>query len=90
MKAKAIIAVVLLQIVLSGCRATPGNMLGSSLADVERRFGPPDIKSKTTMPAGPTGAPTPALLKPGDPYLFVEYADLRGCQWHLTFVSPEV
>jgi hypothetical protein len=89
-KTKGIIAVALLQIVLSGCRETPGDMVGSSLADVERRFGLPDIKSKTTMPTEPTGVPGPVLLKPGDPYLFVEYVDLRGRQWHLTFVSAVI
>ncbi len=38
----------------------------------------------------PTGAPRPALLGPGDPYLFVGYPDLQGRQWHLVFVSSGI
>jgi len=65
-------------------------MIGASLAEVEARWGVPDYKGETYVPSEPTGVPGPALLKAGDTYLAVSYWNIRGRQWHLTFVKPDV
>jgi hypothetical protein len=90
MKVQTLSMIALVCICLAGCRQSPKDMIGASLADVESRYGVPDIKTVTEKASEPTGTPTPVLLKPGDTYLFVEYSNIKGRKWLLTFVKPDV
>ena len=76
-------------LIASGCQSTPRGMVGKPLSVIEKRVGRPSTKVLTKV-SGDRWGPHPQLLSVGDPYLYVGYAGLRGRDWYLFFVRPEV
>jgi hypothetical protein len=87
---RAFLAITLL--LIAGCGFRPEKLAGLSLDEVKERLGPPTRQDNNTVPPTWDGAmgPRPTLLKPGDKYIGVLYADYQGQQIQIFAVSPPI